>query len=83
MTIEKILTQLNRIPKDASYEVIDNFIDLTIDHFEGFEEFEDSVDDKTVYEVLEWLEKNAAYIEDNCYCYYHFGDIVVELGYTS
>ena len=88
MTIEKIIAQLNRISADAFYEVIENHIDLTIDDFEGFDEdwseiFRDFVDEKAVNEVLEWLEKNADYVEDDYYCCYHFGDIVVEVGYTS
>ena len=88
MTIEKIIAQLDRISADASYEVIENHIDLTIDDFEGFDEdwseiFRDFVDEKAVNEVLEWLKTNADYIEDDYYCSYHFGDIVVEVGYTS
>jgi len=57
-------------------------------NFGGFDEdwseiSRDFVDEKTVDEVLEWLKKNADYIEDDYYYYYHFGDIVVEVGYTS
>ena len=88
MTIEKIIAQLDRISADAFYEVIENHIDLTIDDFEGFDEdwseiFRDFVDEKAVNEVLEWLEKNADYVENDYYYCYHFGDIVVEVGYTS
>ena len=88
MTIEKIIAQLNRISADASYEIMDNRIDLTIDDFEGFDNdwseiFRDFVDEKAVNEVLEWLKKNADYVEDDYYCDYHFGNIVVEVGYTS
>jgi len=77
MTIEKIIAQLDRISKDTTYEVIGNHIDLT------FNDFEDFVDEKTVNEVLEWLEKNANYVKNKCYYFYHFDDIVVEVGYTS
>ena len=88
MTIEKILAQLDRISADASYEITGSRIDLTIDDFEGFDDnwseiFRDFVDEKAVDEVLEWLEKNADYVEDDYYCCYHFGDIIVEVGYTS
>ena len=88
MTIEKIIAQLDRISADASYEITGSRIDLTIDDFEGYDDdwseiFRDFVDEKAVDEVLEWLEKNADYVEDDYYCRYHFGDIVVEVGYTS
>ena len=88
MTIEKILAQLDRISADAFYEVIENHIDLTIDDFEGFDEdwseiFKDFVDEKAVNEVLEWLEKNADYVDRDFYHYYYFGEIVVEVGYSS
>lgn len=88
MTIEKIIAQLDRISADAFYEVIENHIDLTIDDFEGFDEdwseiFRDFVDEKAINEVLEWLKINADYVEDDYYYSYHFGDIVVEVGYTS
>ena len=88
MTIEIITTQLDRISADSWYDVNDNHIDLTIDDFEGFDEHwsevdREFVDADAVEEVLEWLEENADYIDGDFYRYYHFGDIVVEVGYTS
>ena len=88
MTMKDIIAQLDRISADSSYDVGDNFIDLTIDDFEGFDEdwseiYREFDDADAVEEVLEWLEKNADYIDDDLYCYYHFGEIVVEVGYTS
>lgn len=88
MTIETITAQLDRISADSWYTVTDNHIDLTIDDFEGFDENwsevdREFVDEDAVNEVLEWLEENADGVDGDFYHYYHFGDIVVEVGYTS
>ena len=88
MTIETITAQLDRISADSWYDVTDNHIDLTIDDFAGFDEDwsekdRELVDADAVDEVLEWLAENADWIDDDFYCYYHFGEIVVEVGYTS
>jgi hypothetical protein len=88
MTIEIITTQLDRISADSWYEITDNRIDLTIDDFEGFDENWNEVDREFVDEdavegVLKWLEENADCVDDNLYRDYHFGDIVVEVGWTS
>ena len=88
MTIETIIAQLDRISADSWYEVNGNRIDLTIDDFEGFdanwsEVDREFVDEDAVAEVLEWLKENADYIDGNLYRHYYFGEIVVEVGYTS
>lgn len=88
MTIENIIAQLDRISADSSYEIDGNLISLTIEDFEGFDENwseieRDFVDENAVDEVLEWLEKNADYVEPDFYSQYHFGEIVVEVGYAS
>ena len=88
MTIETILAQLDRISADSYYDVNDNHIDLTIDDFEGFDEdwseiYREVVDEDAVEEILKWLEENADYVDGDFYRYYHFGEIVVEVGYTS
>lgn len=88
MTIETILAQLDRISADSYYDVNDNHIDLTIDDFEGFDEdwseiYRELVDEDAVEEILKWLEENADYVDGDFYRYYHFGEIVVEVGYTS
>lgn len=88
MTIETITAQLDRISADSWYEVTDNRIDLTIDDFEGFDEnwdevFREYVDADALEEVFEWLEENADCVDGDFYRYYHFGDIVVEVGWTS
>lgn len=88
MTIETIIAQLDRISADSDYGISDNHIDLTIDDFEGFDEdwseiYRELVDADAVEEVLDWLEASADYVDGDFYYYYHFGDIVVELGYTS
>ena len=72
MTIELITNQLDRISADSWYAVTDNRIDLTINDFDGFDENwseidREFVDEDTVWEVLEWLEKNADYIDGNFY----------------
>lgn len=88
MAIEMIIAQLDRISKDSWYDVINNYIDLTIHDFEGFDEDwseidREFVDEDAVIEVLEWLRENADYIEGDFYRYYHFGEIKVKVGYTS
>lgn len=88
MTIETITAQLDRISADSWYYVNGNHIDLTINDFEGFDDDwseidREFVDANAVEEILEWLEKNADFSNDNFYCQYHFGDIVVEIDYTS
>ena len=88
MTIELITNQLDRISADSWYAVIDNHIDLTINDFDGFDEDwnemdREFVDEDLVDEVLEWLEKNADYVDGDFYRYYYFGEIVVEVGYSS
>jgi hypothetical protein len=88
MTIETITAQLNRISADSYYTVKDNRIDLTIDDFEGFDDDwcevdREFVDADAVEEVLQWLEENADCVDSNFYRHYHFGDIVVEVDYTS
>ena len=85
MTIEIITTMLDRISSDSDYNVIDNHINLTINSFEDFNDnwFDVSrkyIDENAINDVLEWLKENADYIDGN---FYHFGDIMVEVGYTS
>ena len=88
ITIATILEQLDRITADSEYEVTDNHIDLIIYDFLGFDEdwsevFRDLVDEDAVEEVLQWLGEHADRVEHNLYHYYYFGDIEVEVGYTS
>ena len=88
MTIELILAQLDRIAADSEYYVDGNEIDLTINDFDGFDEdwgeiFREYDNAEAVEEVLDWLEENADCVHDDYYCQYYFGDIVVEVGYTS
>ena len=88
MTIEKITAQLDRISADSYYHVTGNRICLTIDDFDGFDEnwnevYREFVDEDAVEEVLGWLKENADCVDGDFYRYYHFGEIVVEVGYTS
>ena len=88
ITIETITAQLDRISEDSWYDIKDNHIDLTIDDFEGFDkdwsEIErELVDENAIKEVLDWLVENADYVDIDLYHHYCFGDIVVEVGWTS
>ena len=90
MTIEMITAMLDTASADCSYYVCGDGkeISFTIDDFGGFDEdwcelFRDYTDPAAVERVLEWLKKTADRIEDDFYVRYHFGDIVVEVGYTS
>ena len=88
ITIETITAQLDRISADSWYDVSGNDIGLTIDDFEGFDEDwseidREFVDANAVHEVFQWLEENADCVDGDFYRYHHFGNIVVEVGYTS
>ena len=89
MTIELITNQLDRISADSWYEVTaDNHIDLTIDDFDGFDEDcnqidREFVDEDLVDEVLKKKKKNADYTDGDFYRSCYFGEIVVEVGYSS
>lgn len=78
MNNEIIIAKFNNISVDSSWDkVTDDYIVLTINNFDWLD------DEKAVEEVLEWLEENADFVENDFYDYYHFGDIVVEVGYTA
>lgn len=78
MNNEIIIAKLNNISADSSWDkVTDDYIVLTIYNFDWLD------NEKAVEEVLEWLEENADFVENDFYDYYHFGDIVVEVGYTA
>ena len=88
MTIEIITAQLDRISEDSWYDVDDNRVNLTINDFEGFDDdwseiARELVNAAAVEEVLDWLEENSDSADGDFYEYYHFGNIVVEVGYTS
>lgn len=88
MNKETILTQLDRISADSCYSVSGNNIDLTIEDFVGFDDnwdevFRDFTDGDAVEEIIKWLKDNADYEDGSFYSYYHFGDIVVTVGYSS
>ena len=88
MTIKDITVQLDRISADSWYKVINNYIDLTIDDFDGFDEdgheiSREFVDADVVEEVLEWLEENADCVEEaDFYHCYLFGNTVVKVSWT-
>ena len=78
MNNEIIIAKFNNISVDSSWDkVTDDYIVLTINNFDWLD------NEKAVEEVLEWLEENADFVENDFYDYYHFGDIVVEVGYTA
>ena len=90
MTIEMITAVLGTASADCDYCVYedDNTISFTIDDFGGFDEdwcelYRDYTDPAAVERVFEWLKKNADRVENGYYVEFHFGDIVVEVGYTS
>ena len=88
MTIEMITAKMDAISNDSWYDVSENNIDLTINDFEGFDENwsevdREFVDADAVEEVLAWLADNADEVTGDFYRYYHFGEIVVCVGWTS
>ena len=88
MTMEMITAQLDRALEDVSYEVHEDYIDLTIEDFGGYDKHwreieREFVDEDAVDEVLDWLEEHADKVEGDFYRYYYFGEIVVKMGYAS
>ena len=87
-TIEMITAQLDTIAQDSWYDVVGTEIDLTIDDFAGFDEDwceidREFVDGDAVDAVLAWLRETADFVDGDFYRYYHFGDVVVCVGWTS
>ena len=88
MTIEMLTSMFDRIAADSWYEVAGSRISLTINDFEGFDEdwcevereYEDA---EAVREVLGWLVEHAEQVTGDLYRSYWFGNIEVEVGYTS
>ena len=86
--MEKILEMIKAMGEDVyDYKVSEGCIEVVIDDFEGFDDWcevdREFVDAETVEEVLDWLEENADSVDGDFYHYYHFGNIVVVVGYTS
>ena len=86
--MEKIIEKLETIKTDIEYYVSKSEIEVIINDFEGFGESYEEIErelegSEAVEEVLEWLEKNADEVEGEYYKYYHFGEIVVKVGYAS
>jgi hypothetical protein len=80
MTMEMITAQLDRVLEDVSYEVHEDYIDLTIEDFGGYDKHwreieREFVDEDAVDEVLDWLEEHADKVEGDFYRYYYFGEI--------
>ena len=92
MTMTEILAILDTIATDSSYDLWedDAFIRLTIEDFIGFDEhwreqFRE-YDADAVETVFAWLEEHCDSHEDDgfdMYHLYHFGDITVQVGYSS
>lgn len=86
--LNEILNKLNSIADDSDYNIENNYIKLEINDFISFdddwgEELRPLENEDLVDEVLDWLEDNADKCEGDYYRYYYFGDIIVEVGYSS
>lgn len=89
--LEKIIAMLEKIHEEDGWYRVDadeNYIDLTINNFDGFDDEWNEVDHEfenldAVEEVLDWLEENADSKEGDLYISYYFGEVEVEVGYTS
>ena len=81
-----IITKLDEIANDSFYSVNDNFIDLTIDDFDGFDDNGTEIDrefNAAVADVLDWLEANADHVDGDFYRNFYFDNVVVTVGFTS
>lgn len=87
ITFEEIIAQLDRISADSWYDVSGDYIHLTIDDFEGFDDDWCEVlhldEPLMVEEVLDWLEEHADCLDEDYHLAYRFGDILVDIDYTS
>lgn len=90
--LELLLTMLEGLEKDISYDVFDyeeegKSVHITVEDCEGFDkdwqEIMRTYDVKAVEDLIDWLEKHCISQEDCYYVYYHFEDFEVCFGYSS
>lgn len=90
MTTEMITAMLDTAAADSWYSVSEDGTEIafTLNDFEGFDshwnEIEREYENPAAVEtLLDWLEENADSVEGDFYTTFYFGEISVELSYTS
>jgi hypothetical protein len=89
ITMFELVERFEALGEDAViFQPTETEISLTLVDFEGFDEhwseiYRDYTDEEAVDALLEWLDETCDFVEGDFYHYYHFGDIVVTLGFTS
>ena len=73
---------------DAMVWVDGSSVDFTVVDFDGFDDDwseidHEFVDEELVDEILDWLEEHADYQAGDMYVDYWFGEVKVQVAYTS
>lgn len=83
-----ILERIEQLGADASVLVGDERIYVTLEDFDGFDEDWSEIErpfdhPELVDGFLEWLRAECDYSDEEFTMYYHFGDLVVVVHYSS
>jgi hypothetical protein len=87
MSLEMVLELLTGLGEDVSVDVEDDFIEVVVEDFEGFDEDYEEIlrpyDEEALDEVLKQLKAAALSFEDDMYLSYRFDGFEVQVGYAS
>jgi len=86
--LEKMIAELTACEDGWCSDRGDNEYAITFDNFGGFDEDGCEIDrefvkPELVDAIIEWLDENALFVEDDYYILYHFEGYSVQVGYTS
>ena len=85
--LEQIIAMLVELGDSVSYSVREDYIDVTIEDFDGFDddwcEVDAEYDEDAVDFFFEWLEEHCDSHEGDFYHSYYFGELEIEIGYAS
>jgi hypothetical protein len=79
---------VNACGVDVDMTEIDNTCHIDFNDFEGFDENWDEImrdyeNPQAVSNLINWLNDNCLYCDEEYYTTYDFGDFIVKVGYTS
>ena len=88
MTFEKMIAAIEALGDDASYDVVDRTINVTLCDFDGFDDdwcevMRNYDNEQAVEDFLKMLADECLSFNDDFYKDYEFGDFTVSLGYES
>ena len=88
-TMTELMERFETLGEDAFvFQFSETRLSLTLHDFVGFDEhwseiYRDYDDEDAVDALLAWMGETCDYQEGDFYTDYHFGDIVVTLGFSS